>query len=250
MVNILITGATGFIGSWLVRYFCQKGHNIIAHGSSIQSINKLKRTLNTCPDQKIDFWIQDFLKKGWKLPDNYKIDIIIHCVAATKVREGLLKNYDRFFSLNIKTTKKMAKIALELKIPHYIHISTGQVFGNPTSYPIREEMEKNPINLYGITKLIGEMVVKSLGMMGLNYTIFRPFSVYGKGQDNIISIIKERILNREKLIIFGDGNQKRAFTHVNDLCNALNLIINNKNCFSQEYNFSGLKEYSNTTFRD
>lgn len=244
MSNILITGATGHIGCWLVNHFLKKGHGIIAHGSSVESINNLKTRSNLNSKPNVKYWTQDFLANQWNFPNFANIDIIIHCAAATKVREGTIDNFERYFSLNVLATKLIAKKALENSVKHFIYFSSGQVYGISPSFPIREDTEKKPINLYGFTKLMGENIIKSLGILGLNYTTFRPFSVYGKGHDNIISIIKNKILNDEKITVYGDGNQKRAFTHVRDLCNALELIINNKQCFSQEYNFSGIKEYS------
>jgi nucleoside-diphosphate-sugar epimerase len=246
MAKILITGATGFIGGWLSRYFLEKNQNIIIHGSSKSTINNLIRLLNkeNFSSENYEVWEQDFLKRNWNFPNFLEIESIIHCAAATKVREGTLENYEKYFGINVLATKILAKKALDQNIKHFIHLSTGQVFGIPDSFPITESTPKNPINLYGYTKLIGEKVVASLGILGLNYTIIRPFSIYGRGHYNIISIITDKIKKNEILTIYGDGNQTRAFLHINDICNAIGLILNNKKCFSEEYNLSGVKEYS------
>ena len=246
MSKILITGATGFIGGYFVKLFSNKGYNIIAQGSSKNSIKNLRNNLeqNGINLEKIEFWEQDFLKRKWDFPDFSQIRNIIHCAAATKVREGTLENYEKYFGLNVLATKILAKKALDENLKHLIHLSTGQVFGIPHSFPITESTPKNPINLYGYTKLIGEKVVGSLGILGLNYTIIRPFSIYGKGHYNIISIIMDKIKRNDPLTIYSDGTQSRAFLHINDICSAIGLILNNEQCFSEEYNLSGLKEYS------
>ena len=246
MAKILITGATGFIGSWLSRYFLERNQNVIIHGSSISTLNNLTNQLKNenFNSENYEVWEQDFLKSNWHFPDFLEIESIIHCAAATKVREGTLENYEKYFGLNVFATKILAKKALDENINHFIYLSTGQVFGIPNSFPITENTPKNPINLYGYTKLMGEKVVASLGILGLNYTIIRPFSIYGKGHYNIISIITDKINNNETLTIYGDGNQTRAFLHINDICNAIGLVLHNKKCFSEEYNLSGYKEYS------
>ncbi len=246
MPRILITGATGFIGGYLVKYFIGKAYQIMAHGSSKLSIDKLKSQLSKdkIDFRNIDFWQQDFLDQKWKFPDFSEIDYVIHTAAASSIREGTLENYDKYFNLNAITTKKLARKVLNENIKHFIHFSSGQVFGIPPTFPFTETTPKNPINIYGFTKLLGEIVVSSFGSFGLNYTIARPFSVYGKGQHNIISIIKDRIINDEILTIYGDGTQSRAFTHVNDICEVIGIILSNSKCFGEEYNLSGTKEYS------
>jgi UDP-glucose 4-epimerase len=246
MTKILITGATGFIGSWLVRYFTKEGKNIIAHGSSKESLRNLRQILidEKVNLESIEFWEQNFLKTNWKFPDFSRINTIIHCAAATKVREGTLENYERYYQLNVVSTKNLAKKAIEKNVGHFIHLSTGQVYGIPSSFPITEKTPLNPINLYGFSKLIGEKIIASFGVFGLNYTIMRPFSVFGIGHNNIISIIKERIKSNKQITIYGDGTQSRAFSHVDDICRAIDIVMNREQCFSKEYNLSGEKEYS------
>lgn len=246
MSNILITGATGFIGSHLVKFLAKNNYHIIAHGSSVDSISKLKENLklNKILLENIEFWQQNFLDKEWKYLDFSDIETIIHCAAITKVREGTIENYNKYFNMNVLATKRLARKALEEKINHFVYLSTGQIFGIPATFPITEATPKDPINLYGMTKLMGEKVVVSLGYFGLNYTIIRPFSIYGEGHYNIISIIVDKLSNNEILTVFGDGKQTRAFLHISDFCRAIKLIHNNRDCFSQEYNLSGIKEYS------
>ena len=247
MSKVLITGATGFIGGWLLRHLSSKGHAIIAHGSSKESINHLKGILEKeeINLENIEFWEQNFLKKEWNFPAKISdINAIIHTAAATRVRTGVIDNYDDYFKLNVICPKILAKKALEINVKHFIHLSTDQVFGISEKFPITENTPKKPINLYGSTKLMGEQVVTSLGLLGLRYTITRPFSVYGHGHYNIISIFTDKIVKNDTITIYGDGSQSRAFSHVIDFCRAIELILYNEKCYSEEFNISGKKEYS------
>lgn len=246
MNSLLITGATGFIGSWLTRFFLDERFNIIGHGSSETSIGNLKKKLldKGFTLENLDFWIQDFMKKKWTFPDFSAIDYVIHCAALTSVRNSTGENYNRYFTVNVLGTKKLAAQAYDQNIDHFISLSSGQIYGKPNSYPITKTTIKEPINMYGYTKLMSEEVVKSFGTFGMPYTIFRPFSVYGPEQSNVISIFAERMQQKKDITVFGDGTQKRAFTHIRDICNAISLLLDNQSAFGNEYNLSGPEEYS------
>jgi UDP-glucose 4-epimerase len=246
MKTLLITGATGYIGSWLTRFFIERDLHIIAHGSSDATIAQLKKTLRSKDYslENVDYWAQDFMKEKWNPPDFSEINYIIHCAALTSVRDSIRENYGAYFTVNVLATKHLAAVAYDRNLDHFISLSSGQVYGKPNIYPINLSTVKEPINMYGFTKLMSEEVVKSFGTYGLPFTIFRPFSVFGPEHSNVISIFHERIQNQEPVIIFGDGTQKRAFTHIKDICNAIALILNNKNSFGNEYNLSGPEEYS------
>ncbi|MFO8020188.1 MAG: NAD(P)-dependent oxidoreductase [Promethearchaeia archaeon] len=246
MKTVLITGATGFIGSWLLKNFLKQGFRIFAHGSSKKSVSRLRQRIKEkgYTDKKIEYWEQDFRSQSWDFPDFREIDFVIHCAALTSVRQGTREHYDEYFKVNVVGTKKLAQKALTYRISHFLHFSSGQIYGKPRSFPINEHTPKEPINIYGFTKLMSEEVIKSFGTLGLNYTIVRPFSVYGRGQTNIISIIGNKIKNNKPLTIFGDGTQKRAFMHIKDICAAINLVLGNKRAFHEEFNLSGPEEYS------
>ncbi len=245
MKSILITGATGFIGSWLTRYFIQKGFQVIAHGSSNETIGVLKDKLiqNRLPVENVAFWEQNFLERKWEFPNFSKLGFLIHCAAVTSVRNSTRDNYDQYFTVNVLGTKKLVERAFDHKIGHFIHLSSGQIYGKPKSFPITQRTPKEPINMYGFTKLMGEEIIKSFGTFGLPYTIARPFSVYGEGHSNIISIIFEKLRNSEPITIYGDGTQTRAFMHIKDICTTIELILRNQNALGREYNLSGPKEY-------
>lgn len=246
MNSLLITGATGFIGSWLIRFFLDEKFHIIAHGSSKTSTGGLKKKLrnNQYSLENVDFWIQDFMEEKWNYPDFSAIDYVIHCAALTSVRNSTRENYDRYFTVNVLGTKRLAAHAYDHNIYHFIYLSSGQIYGKPNSYPINQKTIKEPINMYGYTKLMSEEVVKSFGTFDMPFTIFRPFSVYGPEQSNVISIFAERMRQNKPVTVFGDGTQKRAFTHIKDICNAISLILDNQNAFGNEYNLSGPEEFS------
>ena len=106
-----------------------------------------------------------------------------------------------------------------------------------------EEMVPLPEDSYGIAKLAVELDLKvSHEMFGLNYVIFRPHNVYGERQNigdryrNVVGIFMNQILKGEPMTIFGDGEQQRAFTHINDVAPIVAESINFPAAYNQIFN--------------
>ena len=117
------------------------------------------------------------------------------------------------------------------------------IYGKINNYPTPEINEKNPDSFYAIHKLVGEYYCKIFkSYMGIDYTIFRLYSVYGFGQntDNLdqglLSIYIGYILNKKKLIVKGSPDRMRDMIHVDDVTEALIMSIKNKKSFNKIYN--------------
>jgi UDP-glucose 4-epimerase len=113
--------------------------------------------------------------------------------------------------------------AVNHEAKRFIFTSSIAVYGAGQS-PMSEDMIPVPEDSYGISKLAVEQELRvSHEMFGLDYVIFRPHNVYGERQNvgdryrNVVGIFMNQLLRGEPMTIFGDGNQQRAFTHIDDV---------------------------------
>lgn len=207
---ILITGDKGFVGLHMskiphIGYDLVDGFNILD-----------KYQLETC-----------FA--------NHNIDVVIHLAALAGVHKSLLFPED-YIDTNIKGTLNIIDACKRHKVKHLIFFSSSSVYGNGKP-PLKEIDELNPINPYGMTKVAGELLVKS---SGVPYTIVRPFSLYGDlgRKDQIFYKWINEIKATGEITLFGDGTAKRGFTNVYDLVDAVNLILE-KGATNETYNIGG-----------
>jgi UDP-glucuronate 4-epimerase len=195
-MNILITGYKGFIGSNLVKKL--GNHKIIGvdlrDGMSVLDSN----FINT-------------------LFEFYQIDAVIHLAAIAGVgysidhSEEVLKN-------NIIGFDTLAKAAIKNKVKHFIYASSSSVYGD-------DGTQKSP---YAVSKATNELQAAMYSnLSSMKFTGLRFFTVYGEGirEDLAISKFKKAIENDEPLTVYGDGNQSRDFTYVEDICEAIKLIV-------------------------
>lgn len=215
-MKILVTGAAGFMGSHLVDKLLDLGHKVYGvddlSGGYIENVNK--KSIFTKLDLREQKKVEDFISKT-------KPQIIYHLAAdATEGRS-------QFTPINCTQRNYMAYLnllvpAIKNNIQKMVLTSSMSVYGMQKP-PFNEKMERKPDDIYGISKASMERATEILsGVHGFRYTIIRPHNVYGPRQNmadpyrNVVAIFINCLLNNKNYYIYGKGDQKRAFSYIDD----------------------------------
>jgi UDP-glucose 4-epimerase len=157
-----------------------------------------------------------------RLFQEHRFDYVYHLAAYAA--EGLSHFIKRFnYNNNLIGSVNLINSAVNSGVKRFVFTSSIAVYGAGQT-PMTEDMVPMPEDSYGIAKLAVEQELKvSHEMFGLDYVIFRPHNVYGERQNigdryrNVVGIFMNQLLQGEPMTIFGDGEQKRAFTHIDDI---------------------------------
>lgn len=219
MKKILITGASGFIGSSLIEEGLKRGYEMYAGVRSSSSKKYLA-------DERIKFFELDFTNQK-KLEQQFsdfknrfgKFDYIIHNAGLTKA-----KKIQDYFTVNSRYTKHFvdALINTESVPGKFIYMSSLAAYGpGATQDPIRHTDEQKPVTSYGKSKLESENYLRSL--KNFPYLIIRPTAVYGPRDKDVFVLLKMLKNNFEAYI--GFGRQILSFVYVKDLVRAIFLSL-------------------------
>jgi UDP-glucose 4-epimerase len=254
-MKILITGVAGLLGSRLADWIIENtDHKVIGiddlSGGYINNVHK-----------DVSFYKFD-LVEGDQLNYVFKRespDIVYHFAAYAA--EGLSPFMRTFnYKNNLISTAKIINCCINYEITRLIFTSTMAVYGHGNP-PFDEEDVPAPIDPYGIAKYACEMDIQVAGEQhGLDWCIIRPHNVYGIKQNiwdkyrNVLGIWMCQYMNGEPMSIFGDGEQKRAFSFIDDTLEPLWKSGIQENCSKQIINLGGTKFYTineaNKTLRD
>jgi nucleoside-diphosphate-sugar epimerase len=193
-MKILITGSSGFVGS----YF----------------INKYK--------EKYEIKTFSFLKDNINNLDCTDIDVVFHLSALVHQMGGAsTSEYER---ININQTLDLAQKAKESGVKHFIFMSTVKVYGEETNNKYSENTICNPEDEYGKSKLKAEIELKNLETNSFKVSIIRTPIVYGYGvKANIKSLIN--LVNRISILPFGKIKNKRSMVYIGNLCYLVDEVI-------------------------
>ena len=230
MKKILITGATGFIGTHLIPQLI-KNHKVVGI-----SKNKIKSSKNFISSNV------DITNKNLKIKNKYTD--IIHMAAHSDVTYCNL-NPTKCYELNVKSTQKMLEIARK-NDSNFIFLSSSHVYGNPIKQPIVEDSVCNPSTHYASSKKMSEILCETYAKTyGLDIQVARLFSVYGpkSPKSNLIFNIINQIINNSKIIL-GNTYPKRDFIFISDVIMGLTKILNSKKKGFQVYNLGSGKSVS------
>ena len=239
----IVTGCAGFIGSHLVERLLKDGHHVVGidcFTANYDKSIKKKNMQNFINSENFHFIEQDINRLDLK-DVLYGVDYVFHLAAQTGVRSSWGENFRFYVDNNILTTQNLLEAARESKIQKIICSSSSSVYGDVDRLPMKESDIPKPISPYGITKLAGEHLCdlywKNFGVPAIS---LRYFTVYGPRQrpDMAIHKLVKDILGGNTVQIYGDGEQTRDFTYVEDIV-AGTVMASQKGNPGEVYNIAG-----------
>ncbi len=218
-IKILVTGSAGFMGSHIVDALNKAGYTEV-YGVDDLSGGSME---NVSAEAKKGFKQADISEKfvAEDIVHDIKPDVIFHLAA--NAREGA----SFFQPLSIVHRNYLAYInvlepAIKYGLDKVVLFSSMSVYGDQP-YPFSEEQPRLPVDIYGANKAIMEQTTEMLSRIhDFRYTILRPHNCFGERQSlkdpyrNVIGIFMNRIMRQEPLYIYGDGEQMRAFSYIED----------------------------------
>ena len=245
-MKILITGVAGLLGSRLASFILENTkHKVIGiddlSGGYIENI-----------PEGIDFYKFNLtdLHTVDGLFQNVKPDIIYHFAAyAAEGLSPFIRKYN--YENNLIASTNLITCSIKHDIKRFVFASSMSVYGNKYKPPFHEDLQQCPIDPYGVAKFSVEQDLKiAFEQHGLKYTIVRPHNFYGQNQNiwdkyrNVLGIWMYQIINDMQPTIFGDGEQVRAFSYVDDSLIPFWNASQKDECIGEIINLGGIKEHT------
>jgi nucleoside-diphosphate-sugar epimerase len=218
-MRYLVTGGAGFIGSNIVDELVRCGHNVVV----LDDLSAGKEANLAGVRGKIDFRVGSITDLAAAQLACRGADYVIHLAARTSVpksvKEPLETNH-----VNIDGTLNVLVAARDAKVRRFVYAASSSAYGETPTQPKIETMAPVPISPYGITKYVGELYAQVFGRVyGLENASVRYFNVFGPRQDptsqysGVLSRFMLAVLQGERPVIYGDGEQTRDFTYIENV---------------------------------
>lgn len=243
-MKTLVTGGAGFIGSHVVNHLIKSGHKIWVlddlSGGFIENIHPQATFINGSIN---DFQLID------SLFNQNKFEYVFHLAAyAAEGLSHFIKRYN--YNNNLIGSINLINASVNNNVKCFVYTSSIAVYG-AAQLPMAENMIPVPEDSYGVAKLAVEQELRiSHEMFGLNYVVFRPHNVYGENQNlgdryrNVIGIFMNQLMQGLPVTIYGDGEQTRAFSYIDDVAPHIANSINNPGAINNTFNIGADQHYT------
>ena len=223
MENVLVTGGCGFIGGHVVDELIDRGKNVIVVDNESSAANEKYHYRSEATYYDYDISKHDELGQVFR---SHKIDTIFHLAARSRIPYSIKEPVETC-SINFIGTLNVLDHAHNNEVERVLYSSTSSAYGQKNEPPLHEDMERDCLNPYSVSKVAAEDLCRMYNnLYDLNTVIFRYFNVYGERQPlkgsyaPVIGIFLRQNEAGEEMTIVGDGLQTRDFTHVKDVVNA------------------------------
>lgn len=229
-MQIVVTGAAGFIGGHLAEQFAKEGHDVVGldNFDPYYDVGIKKHNVNAAREAahesagSYELIEGDVRDEDLVTPLIKNADYVYHQAAQAGVRTSV-DNPRKPNSINVDGTLNILDAARDSETERVVLASSSSVYGKPEYLPYDEEHPTTPVSPYGVSKLAGEQYARVYNeVYGLSTVSLRYFTVYGpRMRPNMaISNFVSRCMNDESPIIYGDGKQTRDFTYIDDIVEA------------------------------
>lgn len=232
MKKVIVTGGAGFIGSHLTEELVRQGYQVIILDDL--STGRLENIELVLKKENVDF-IQGSITDLPLLRELFHgVEYVFHQAALSRVPRSIDDPLTAN-EVNIRGTLNVLMAAREKRVRKVVYASSSSVYGDALALPQREDMPPNPLSPYAVTKLAGEYYCNIFRQIyGLSTVCLRYFNVYGSRQDPqsqyaaAVPAFTERVSQNLPPVIFGDGEQSRDFTFIQNVVQA-NILAAVKN---------------------
>ncbi|MFX0132195.1 MAG: SDR family oxidoreductase [Candidatus Hodarchaeota archaeon] len=237
--KIIVTGAAGFIGSNLTDKLLELGAEVVGIDNLFNG--RIDNLVNAMKKKEFQFHKGDIRDLNFLLDIFEDAHIVYHEAAFASVPQSV-KMPGNCNDVNVNGIINVLNAARRMNVEKVIFASSSSVYGEAKTLKKTEDMSCVPISPYGAAKLACETYMHVYyHVYGLKTTTLRYFNVYGPRQRDdspytgVIAIWFKRALNNQNLIVFGDGEQSRDFTYVNDVIQA-NILAGQSNASGEIIN--------------
>ena len=240
-MKILVTGAAGFLGSHLSEHLANMNHKVVG-------VDNMTGGYADNIPKNINFFDYDCcdLKKMNEILKN--VDVVYHCAATAHEGLSVFSPFE-IGKNNFLASVSVFSAAISNKVKRIIFCSSMARYGSQKT-PFSENLPPKPIDPYGISKVASEDILKNLcELNNIEWVIAVPHNIIGPRQKyddpfrNVVSIMINRMLQKKSPIIYGDGNQKRCFSYIDDCLSCLIPMLDQKNLNKEIINIGPDEEF-------
>lgn len=219
-MRYLITGAAGFLGAPLANRLIQAGHRVV--GLDDLSTGDPERL---SPEVHLVRGDVNDRPKLWSLLQ--EVDCVYHLAARVIVPESVLYPSE-YNQVNVGGTVSLMEAMRDVGVRRVVFISSGTIYGNQRTQPLRESCRPNPRSPYAVSKLSAEYYIRSIGdLWGIETVCLRVFNAYGPGQRMpptnapVIPYCIRQALDHGTIVVHGEGKQTRDYVYIDDVVDAM-----------------------------
>lgn len=248
--RILITGGAGFIGYYITKELLSLNIEVIIYDAFLNYISPLESRYSTYLEYRLNDIKNkahvirgDIRNSGYfvKVLKDTKPEIVIH-LAAIPIAKASNEFSEEAKQINLDGTVSVLECVKSVDfVRRFIFTSSSFIYGDFQYEPADEKHTSNPIDIYGATKLSGEIFTKSFGSrFGMEYTIIRPSAVYGPTDANrrVTQILVESAILGQPLIMHNNGLDRVDFTYVKDTAHGFVLAALSDNAKNETFNIT------------